>query len=480
MHRFGSTSFALALALSVAGGALNAQGKTASSAAIRPLAYTRVALPNGLVALLNEDHSSPLVVVDVWYHIGSKNDKARLPGMAHVCEHLMDLGSPNVDQPERSFYLSIGGSSPRWANTTEDITHYYVAVPSSQLETVLWAESDRMAAPFSRADSQRFIGVRNVVTQERQQNVENVPFGVARELTVAALFPAGHPYHGSPLSAVSELSAAMTDDIKLSCLPYYAPNNAIVSISGDFDTPVARALIQKYFGSIPPGPAVSRSPAAPVTLPAEKRLVLEDSRANQPRLQLDWPAVGFSHRDRVALRALASALSLNRFGRLSKLLVYDRQLATNVTAEYYDFENAGLFEILVLPRPGASMSTIETLVDSVLAALPGSPMTRHELARFNSYNAVTAVSSLQTRFARADTLAHGEMFARNPLAYAQQVSLAQAITPGDVQRVSKHYLGAGRVVMSLVPAGKLGLISKPNLPYSNVTPPSSVRGKAQP
>jgi zinc protease len=459
---------------------LNAQARTGSSAAIRPLTYTRVALPNGLVALLNEDHSSPLVVVDVWYHIGSKDDKTQLPGMAHVCEHLMDLGSPNVDQPERSFYLSIGGSSPRWATTTEDITHYYVAVPSNQLETVLWAESDRMAAPLSRVDSQRLIGVRNVVTQERQQNVENVPFGIARELTVEALFPAGHPYHATPLAAVSELSAAMTDDIKSSCLPYYVPNNAVVSISGDFDTSVARALIQKYFGSIPRSSMVPHAPVPPVTLPAEKRLVLEDSRANQPRLQFDWPAVGFSHRDRIVLRALASALSLNRFGRLSKLLVYDRELATNVAAEYYDFENAGLFEILVTPRPGASMTTIESLVDSVLAALPDSPMTRHELARFNSYNAVTAVSSLQTRFARADTLAHGEMFARDPVAYAKQANVAQSITPGDVQRVSARYLGTGRVVMSLVPAGKLELISKPNLPYSNVTPPSSVRGKVQP
>jgi len=480
MHRSVSTLFAIVVALTVASRAVNAQARTGSSAAIRPLAYTRVALPNGLVALLNEDHSSPLVAVDVWYHIGSKDDKPQLPGMAHVCEHLMDLGSPNVHQPERSFYLSIGGSSPRWANTTEDITHYYVAVPSNQLETVLWAESDRMAAPLSRVDSQRFIGVRNVVTQERQQNVENIPFGVARELTVEALFPAGHPYHGTPLSAVSKLSAAMTDDIKSSCLPYYVPNNAIVSVSGDFDTSVARALIRKYFGGIPRGSAVPRAPVAPVTLQAEKRLVLEDSRANQPRLQFDWPGVGFSHRDRIALRALGSALSLNRFGRLSKLLVYDRELATNVTAEYYDFENAGLFEILVLPRPGVSMTAIETLVDSVLAALPSSPVTRHELARFNSYNAVTAVSSLQTRFARADTLAHGEMFARDPLAYAKQASIAQVLTPGDVQRVSARYLGAGRVVMSLVPAGKLELISKPHLPYSNVTPPSSVRAKAQP
>jgi zinc protease len=479
MHRFVSTLFAVVGALACRTGSLEAQRSAVRAAALRPLAYSRVNLPNGLVALLNEDHSSPLVVVDVWYHVGSKDDKPNLPGMAHICEHLMDLGSPNIDQPLRSFYLSIGGISPHYANTTEDITHYYVAVPSNQLETVLWAESDRMAAPLSRADSQRLAAVRTVISQERQQNVDNIPFGNARELTVAALFPAGHPYHATPLASLTGF-AATAADVTSSCMPFYVPNNAVVSISGDFDPPMARALINKYFADIPRAATPAHSPVAPAGLSSEKRLVLEDRRATQARLQFDWPAVGFSHPDRLALRALASALSLNRFGRLSKLLVYDRQLATNVIAEYYDFERAGLFEILVLPRPGASMTTIETLVDSVVAALASSPITRQELARFNNYNAVTAVSSLQTRFGRADTLAHGEIFAGDPLAYAKQAAAARALTPADVDRVATKYLGSGRVVMNLIPAGKLDLISKPGLPYTNVTAPSSPGAKAQP
>jgi zinc protease len=190
--------------------------------------------------------------------------------------------------------------------------------------------------------------------------------------------------------------------------------------------------------------------------------------------------VGFSDPDRLALRALASALSLNRFGRLSTLLINQRQLATTVSVDYYDFEKAGVFEILVIPRPGASMTTIETLVDSVMSSLPSSPLTARELERFNNYNATSAVSSLETRFARADTLAHGEIFAGDPVAYAKQVTAARALTPGDVQRAIARYLTTGRLVMSLVPAGKLDLISKPSLPFSNVTPPSSVRAKVTP
>lgn len=469
-----------ALVFTVLLAAAGRAGTAQSASAIRPLAYTRIVLPNGLVALVNEDHSSPLVVVDVWYRIGSKDDKPGRTGMAHLCEHLFSEGSPHLEQSLKTFYSSIGGTSPHYANTTEDITHFYIAVPSNQLETVLWAESDRMAAPFHGVDAQRLSAVREVIKQERDQNVENVPFGVARELAVDAMFPAGHPYHLTPLPPMADLYAATIDDLEASCVPYYVPNNAVLSVSGDVAPSVARDLIQKYFGGIPRGAPPSRPPVLPVRLSAEKRLVLEDSRANQPRLQIDWPVVGFSDPDRLALRALASALSTNRFGRLSKLLINDRQLATLVSVDYYDFEKAGVFEVLVLPRPGASMTTIETLVDSVMAALPSSPLTPRELARFNNFNAVTAVSSLQTRFARADTLAHGEIFAGDPIAYAKQVAAARALTPAEVQRAVERHLTPGRLVMSLVPAGKLDLISKPNSPFTNVTPPSSVRAKVVP
>jgi zinc protease len=469
-------AFAFAVLTATALCASNAQ--TGSS--VRPLAYTRIVLPNGLVALVNEDHGSPLVVVDVWYHIGSKDDKPGHTGMAHLCEHLFNQGSPNLDQTQASFYSSIGGTSPHFANTTEDITHFYIAVPSNQLETVLWVESDRMAAPFARVDAQRLSAVRDVIQQERDQNVDNIPFGSARELVVAGLFSAGHPYHETPLPPMADLYGATVDDLKASCGPYYVPGNAVLSISGDVTAPAARALIEKYFGGIPRRAMPARAAAGPVSLPAEKRVVLEDRRANQPRLQIDWPVVGFSHPDRLALRALASALSINRFGRLSKLLITDRQLANIVSVDYYDFEKAGVFEVLVFPRPGASMTTIETLIDSVLAALPASPLTPRELTRFDNYDAVTAVASLETRFARADTLAHGEIFAGDPIAYAKQVAAARALTPADVQRAVERHLTSGRLVMSLVPAGKLEMISKPNLPFTNVTPPSAVRAKVTP
>jgi len=279
---------------------------------------------------------------------------------------------------------------------------------------------------------------------------------------------------------VADLYGATADDLKQSCAPYYVPNNAVLSISGDFDAATTRAWITKYFGEIPRGSPAPRATVTRPVLSSEKRLVLEDSRAAQPELHVDWVGASYSSSDRLALNALGSALSLNRFGRLSKLLVYDRRLAAAVTADNYDNEKSGVFEIVVLPRPGASMTTIETLVDSVLAGLTASPITAQELARFNNYNATAAVTGLQSHMMRADTLAHDEMFAGDPVAYAKQVNRARALTPADVQRAAAKYLTPGRVVMSLVPAGKLDLISKPDLPYTNVTPPSSAGAKPKP
>lgn len=443
---------------------------------IPPLAYTRYALPNGMVVILNADHASLLVAVNVSYHVGAKDDPPRQAGLTHLCEHALSLGSANVDQPQQAFYRSIGGTSAR-AETTDDLTMFYVQVPPNQLETVLWAESDRMAAPFSRLTPERLSAIRGLVGQERQQNVENATFGVSRELTMAALFPAGHPYHLETAVAGADLVALTVDELRAACAPFYTPGNAVLSLSGDFDPQRVRQWIDKYFAAIPPGAPMTRRELSPVAPHVERRLVLEDRRAAQPQLHIDWIGTAYASPDHATLMALASLLSGNRFGRLSKLLVEERQLATRVSATHYDLEGTGIFEIGVDPRPGASLSTIESLVDSVIAGLATSPPTTEELARFNAANAVTATTSLQVKLARADTLAHDQIFAGDPVFYAAQANDAHRLTPADVQRVAAKYLTTSRVVMSLVQVGQLGTISKPDLPFINVTPS---RGPSRP
>jgi len=461
------------------GSLVSASAGGQSTAPLRPLAYTRFTLPNGLVAILNEDHATPIVSIQVWYHVGSIDDDPARPGIVHLCEHLVSQGSPHLNQPQRDFYRSLGGTSTHYAETWEDVTKYYITVPSNELETVLWAESDRMAAPLALTDSQRITAVRRVVEQERRQDVDNVPFGAYHELTRGALFPLGHPYHLTPNAAPASVRPA---DVRAACLPYYVPNNAVLAISGDFTTATARSLIEKYFGEIPRGAPVTRAAvgAFPQALTAEQRLVLEDPRATQPRLHLAWHGAPYRAPDRMALLALASALSLPRVGRLSKLLVSDRQLASSVNAENHDFEKSGVFEIIIVPNPGASMTQIEGLVDSTLASFATMPVTAEELTRFNAFNRVDAATSLQLHFARADTLAHDETFAGDPASYATQANAALALTSADVQAAIHRYITPGRVVMSLVPTGKLDLISKPNLPYTNVTPPNARSPGARP
>ena len=434
--------------------------------------YTRHVLPNGMVAILNEDHSAPIVYTTVWYRVGSKDEKPGRTGFAHLFEHMMFEGSQNVEPGQHRIMIqSMGGSFN--GTTSEDRTNYFETVPAHQLETALWMESDRMATMLTRLDQTRLDAQRDIVKNERRLRVDNQPFGVAHEVLIGALFPAGHPYSWPVIGSMADLSAASLDDVKDFFRTYYAPNNAVIVLSGDFRTAEAKRLLDRYFGSIPRGPAITRPGAAALAAPAlgaERRLVLEDSRVRLPQLQIAWPSVGGNHPDRFALRALGSVLTLDRAARLQKALVYDRQLATSVFAFNNQNEGGGFFGVYVTPRPTASLTEIERAVDSVVAEVKAAPLTAREVQRFKNYNAVQTVTGLQFTQAKAEQLASGEVFDRNPTSFVDDLARYEAVTPADVQRVARKYLGAGRVVLSMVPAGKLDMVAKPELPYTNATP----------
>jgi zinc protease len=448
--------------------ALAPRPNPAGAQTVRPLAYTRIVLPNGLVVLLNEDHSSPVVAVDVWYHIGAKDEHPGHTGLAHLCEHLMGQGSPNEPVEPKVFLGQRGGRSPYWALTTQDITHYFATIPSNQLETALWLESDRMAFPLTRADAAHLGPVRDVIRQERAQREESRAFGFAEPLIAREIMDV--PYQIDPVGDPADLNAATAEEAKAFCLPYYVPNNAVLALSGDFVSAQAKAWITKYFGPIPRR-ADPTHPAihTPVSI-TERRIVLEDAKARAPQFRRVWAGAATATPDLLALLALGSILSRDRVGPLSKALVYDRPLATQVFATDFDLEKSGVFQIVVVPRAGASLTAIEQVVDSVVADVREHGVTAEELEPYKKSNAVLAITSLQSRESRADTLAHDEIFAGDPVGYAKQVSATSALTPADILRVAKQYLGPGGVVMSLVPAGKLDLIAKPELPYKNVTP----------
>jgi zinc protease len=249
------------------------------------------------------------------------------------------------------------------------------------------------------------------------------------------------------------------------CAPYYVPNNAVIALSGDFATPKARALVEKYFGTIKRGAPVTHPEMRPTPLTADRRFVIEDSRARGPLIRVAWSGAGFANVDKLALNALASVLQGDRSSGLTKALVHDRQLATSVSVVHFDNEKGGVFQIEVTPRGTTSLGTIEDVIDSLVRVARESQPTERELRRFKNADAVTAITTVQSRWMRADTLTQGESWANDPVVYAKQVNLTSRLTPADVQRIATRYLTPGRVVVSLIPAGKLDLISKPDRPY---------------
>jgi zinc protease len=457
---------------------LAAPAQSQAPATIRPLTYTRVVLPNGLVAILNEDHSSPIIGVQVSYHIGAKDEPKGRTGFAHLCEHLMFDGSPNVPAGQfMSIVRAGGGTSTRWAETTEDRTIFYETVPSNQLETILWLESDRMLRPFMHTDSTRLDVVRGIIKNERQANREGVPFGLANSVTLEALYGGENPYR-DPVGPMDDINRATFGEIRQFCAPYYAPNNAVIALSGDFDTAKAKALVTKYFGEIKRGAPVKHPAMRPTPMSGERRLVLEDARARVPRLRIAWAGASFTNPDKNALNALASALQGDRSAGLTKALVYDRQLATGVFVFAADLENGGVFQIEAAPRGTTPLGVLEDVIDSVVRVAIEIPPTEKQLRHFKNSNAINAITGLQSRVMRADTLTQGESWANDPVTYAKQVNAASKLTPEQVRQAARKYLVPGRVVMSMVPAGKLDLISKPERKYERplaATPPGGAK-----
>ena len=429
----------------------------------------RYTLPNGLTVLLSEDKSAPIVAVDIWYHVGSKNEKPGRTGFAHLFEHMMFQGSEHVAEEQHFKLLEAAGGEIN-GSTNNDRTNYFEIVPSNELETALWLESDRMGYLVPAMTDKKLDNQRDVVKNERRLRVDNQPFGSQFEVISANVYPASHPYSWPVIGSMSDLSAASLNDVKDFFRTYYAPNNATLAIVGDFDPVKAKALVAKYFGDIPSGPAITRPTVPATTLAANKRLVLEDTKARLPQLVFVWPTVGNDSPDALPLRALANVLTRDRTSRLSKLLVYDRQLATSVNAYSGSDENAGEFYINVSPRPNASLTQIEALVDSVVASVVAAPPTSREVDRTKNFVNVSAVTGLQSVRGKAEQLLEGQTYHGDPLHVVTELKEFRSLTPDDVHRVAQKYLTGGHVVLSMVPAGKLDMIATPQLAYTNVTP----------
>lgn len=448
------SALALVLTISLSAPLL---GQKKSSDSIK-LPFETYKLPNGLTVILSEDHTTPTVAVNVWYHVGSKNETAGRTGFAHLFEHVMFTGSGHVPYGLHD-RLTEGVGGGNNGSTTNDRTNYYETIPANYLESALWIESDRMGFLLDTLDIAKLNAQRDVVKNERRQSYDNQPYGRVGEIFSAAMYPRDHPYSWPVIGSMTDLSAASEEDVKAFFRLYYAPNNATLAVVGDFDPKQTKAWIAKYFNDLPQGKPVQR-PSVPLgKLTASKRLVYED-RVQVPRLYIQWPTVGFKHDDDYALSVLSSILSGSRTARLTKALVYDSQSASQVFGFQNSAEDVGVFQVTVVPRQDRTLTELETAVDQVIQKFLAEGPTEEELQKAKAGLELGFLRGLESNLGKANQLISGAVFYGNPGQFSVDYQKTLAVTAADVKRVANQYLSHSRIVLSVVPKGKRDQASK--------------------
>ena len=451
------SALALVLTISLFQPLLGQKKNTATSDSIK-IPFETYKLPNGLTVVLSVDHTTPTVAVDVWYHVGSKNEVAGRTGFAHLFEHVMFTGSGHVPYGlHDKLTEGVGGGNN--GSTTNDRTNYYETIPSNYLESALWLEADRMGFLLDTLDIAKLNAQRDVVKNERRQSYDNQPYGRVSEIFSAAMYPKGHPYSWPVIGSMTDLTAASEEDIKAFFRLYYTPNNATLAVVGDFDPAQAKAWIQKYFNDLPQGKTVQR-PTVPLgKLEASKRLVYED-RVQVPRLYIQWPTVGFKHDDDYPLSVMSSILTGARTARLTKALVYDSQLASQIFAFQNSAEDVGVFQVVVIPRSEHTLTEIEAAVDQVIQKFISEGPTAEELQKAKSGLELNFLRGLESNLGKANQLISGAVFYGDPGYFRTDYQKTLAVTADDVKRVANQYLSRSRIVLSVVPKGKKDQASK--------------------
>ena len=429
----------------------------ASAQGVPKLQYEKRTLPNGLELILHEDHSTPIVVVNTWYKVGSGDEKAGRTGFAHLFEHVMFMGSENVPVGQFDKWLEAAGGNNN-GSTTEDRTNYYESMPSNALPLALWLYADRMGHLLPVMDQAKLDLQRDVVKNERRQRVENVPYGKWNETVLAALFPATHPYHWPVVGSMEDLSAASLDDVKKFFRTYYAPNNATLVIAGDFNRDSAITWVNRYFGAIPRGPQLPPRPSVPVvTIPRDTFLVLED-RVTLPRVYENWKGERIYHENDAPLDILASVLAGDKNARLSKRLVFDMQVAQDVVAFNNSTKLDGYFTVWVTPKPGQTPAKMAAIVREEIDKVVKDGITPRELARAQNARRTSFLDQIASVLGKSDRLAEYNYFAGTPDWIQQDAARYDRVTAADVQRVAAQYLTKPKVVLTVVPQGKKDLM----------------------
>ncbi|HEV8538401.1 MAG TPA: pitrilysin family protein [Bacteroidota bacterium] len=414
--------------------------------------FEQYQLPNGLTVLIHEDHSTPIAAVVVMYHVGSKNEKPKRTGFAHLFEHMMFQGSAHVADDEHFKLLQEIGANIN-GSTNEDVTNYFEIVPSNYLELALYLESDRMGFLLPAMTQEKLDNQRDVVKNERRQGVDNVPYGTADEKIAKAMYPESHPYSWPVIGYMEDLSAAKMEDVQGFFRTYYAPNNAVLSIAGDVTPSEVKELVEKYFGPIPRGQDFERPKQVPVSISQDLSQTFED-KVQLPRLYLTWHSPANFTREDAALTVLADILSSGKSSRLFKTLVYDRQIAQTASASAPSSEIAGLFQISVTAKPGRNLAEIKSVVDSIMSDVLANGVTDKEVEFALTSIEAQIINRAATVFFKANSMANYYCQTGDPNNINKQWELYKGMTAAEVLAAAKKYLTQHSMSLSVVPLGK--------------------------
>ena len=411
-------------------------------------------LPNGLTLIVHEDHSVPRVATNIWYRVGSGDERPGRTGFAHLFEHLMFMGSEHAPYPQFDKLLEPAGMSAN-GSTTEDRTNYMQDGASAALPIALWLEADRMGWMLPTMDSAKVDAQRDIVKNERRQSYENQPYGMAADILPPALYPKGHPYSWPVIGSMADLSAASLEDVKDFFRRYYAPNNAAIVVTGAVNTDSVRRLVRQYFGGIPRGPAITR-PTPPRFTVRDTAIVAED-RVQLPRLYLAWHTVDASHKDTAPLDILSYLLSGARNSRLTNTLVYQREIASAVSAFSDAKRLDGDYSIQATARPGQGLDSLKVAIERELARLASEGPTTRELEQAKNARESSFLNQLEFIDAKADQLNQYAYFRGTPDSFQKELDELRAVTADDIKRVITAYLRGPRVMLSIVPTGRRDL-----------------------
>jgi len=412
--------------------------------------YTKYTLKNGLTLLVNEDHKTPTVTFHIWYHVASKNEPRGRSGFAHLFEHIMYNGSQHFNDDFFKATQKFGATNQN-GSTSQDRTNYFQTVPTPALDSILWLESDRMGYLLPSLTEARVDEQRGVVQNEKRQG-DNQPYGMVQYKIIAATYPQGHPYDHSVIGSMDDLNAAKLEDVKDWFRTWYGPSNAVLVLSGDIKPEEAKAKVEKYFGEIPSGPP----PAHPKAWIAKRTGAIREEmfdRVAAPRIYKVWNVPEFNNPDGELLDVAASALAGDKNARLTKRLVYDEQVATQVSAFNSQSEIAGRFQIVVTAKPDADLAHIEKVIDEEMTKVMTSGPTQAEIDKNIVQNITQTVSQLERTSSKAQLLATWETFTGDANGWKASLQRTQKATAASVADAARRWLSDGVYTLTVKPFG---------------------------